>query len=332
MTSLQPVLYDARGNRYFVASPDQIPDCGPNVKVAAASHGHWTTGAVAALCHPGGESDAISDGLIVGPFEDVPPFNVLIVNTDGSLAERSGNGLTIFAQALRDVGMVSLGERFDVCVHHATPDQPSPVSTTLGVTEAHEDAGVWVAMGEPEFGPIAVAASRSIAATTTPRRDTVHVAELAAVNPRWTDSVLVRVGNPHCVTWVRDVDELPAFDALGEAPWFDRLKAIAFIPDDAESAAACAMGPAFAHGINLQWAARVADDHIAARIFERGEGPTRSSGSSATAVACAARQLGLVTADVVRVEMPGGTATLRFEQKGETFEAHYLGIAERVGS
>jgi diaminopimelate epimerase len=37
-----------------------------------------------------------SDGLLIGPFQSAPPFDVLIVNTDGTLAERSGNGLTIF--------------------------------------------------------------------------------------------------------------------------------------------------------------------------------------------------------------------------------------------
>jgi hypothetical protein len=38
-----------------------------------------------------------SDGLLVGPFPDENAFALLIVNTDGTLAERSGNGLTIFS-------------------------------------------------------------------------------------------------------------------------------------------------------------------------------------------------------------------------------------------
>jgi diaminopimelate epimerase len=41
---------------------------------------------------------------LVGPFQSSPPFDLLIVNTDGTLAERSGNGLTIFSQALSDQG------------------------------------------------------------------------------------------------------------------------------------------------------------------------------------------------------------------------------------
>lgn len=330
MPILQPELYDARGNRYVVASPDQIADCPPDVKEAAASHEQWAKGAIAKLCHSGDEPKPISDGLILGPFEDQPPFNVLIVNTDGTLAERSGNGLTIFGQALREADIVTAGDRFDVHVHHATPEQPSPVMAKLTIADDGSASGVWVAMGQPTFGPQTVAASQAIAATTTPRRDTVHVAELAAINHHWTDSVLVRIGNPHCVTWLGDENDLPNFAALSETPWFAPLKNIAFVPSDTGEPATCPMAPAFAHGINLQWAVRLANDRIAARIFERGEGPTRSSGSSATAVACSARQLGLATAKIVHVEMPGGTATVRFEEKENSFEAHYLGIAERV--
>lgn len=327
MPSLKPVLYDARGNRYVVASPDQIPDCPCDVTAAAAERAVWAGGAIANLCHADGGAEAFSDGLIVGPFEAAPPFHALIVNTDGSLAERSGNGLTILAQALRDVGIVAAGERFDILVHHATPGQPSPVAATLAVADDQETTGVWVGMGQPAFGPDCVGASAAIAATSTPRRDTNHVAELADINALWTDSVLVRIGNPHCVTWIGDEGDLPSFDALGEATLFSPLKSIAFA-----NLNGCTAMRAFAHGINLQWATRLGPDRLAARIFERGEGPTRSSGSSATAVACAARQVRLVEADVVHVEMPGGVAQVRFAAcDDDGFTADYLGIAERVG-
>lgn len=335
MPHIPATLYDARGNRYVVASPDQIADCGTSAKAAAASHARWATGAIAALCCRPGLDAPVSDGLVVGPFEDSPPFSALIVNTDGTLAERSGNGLTIFAQALRDAGLVEVGTGFDVNVHHATPGHDTPVAATLTPTDTDGRAGVWVAMGQPSFGPEAVHACAAIAATSTARRDTNHVADLAAIDGRWCDSVLVRVGNPHCVTWVRDAADLPDFDALGQAPWAAPLTQIAFARAEEDAGArvdqACKNAPAFRHGINLQWAARLSNDRIAARIFERGEGPTRSSGSSATAVASAARRVGLVTAETVHVEMPGGVASLRMTAgDGDDFTVDYLGVADPV--
>jgi len=58
-------------------------------------------------------------------------------------------------------------------------------------------------------------------------------------------------------------------------------------------------------------------------VFERGEGWTKSSGTSATAVASAARHLGLTTASTVSVVMPGGVAPVRFGERVALFgEAH----------
>jgi diaminopimelate epimerase len=66
----------------------------------------------------------------------------------------------------------------------------------------------------------------------------------------------------------------------------------------------------------------IGPDTVDARVFERGEGPTLSSGSSATAVASAARMLGLLGATTVNVAMPGGVAPVRFDESN--------GILERV--
>ncbi|MEL7543060.1 MAG: diaminopimelate epimerase [Pseudomonadota bacterium] len=328
-------IFDARGNRYAVCTPSAIPGIPVTASQAAASVAQWASQAIKQHCRGRRAATAntlVTDGLIVGPFNMAPPFDILIVNTDGSLAERSGNGLTIFAEALRGDGRVKPNTPFDVHVHHATPNQPNPLSTTLTLAGDASRDGVWVDMGQPAFGPDAVDASQAIAATGTPRRDTNHVAELAELHPLWTDSVLVRVGNPHCVTWLKAADRLPTLDALGRDPFADGLRAIAFAPGGKVRASDAAIRiPPFRAGINLQWAARLANDRVAARIFERGEGLTRSSGSSATAVACAARQLGLVSEDVVAIEMPGGTAHVRFMAlKDDAFTAAYLGVAERL--
>ena len=43
---------------------------------------------------------------------------MLIVNTDGTIAERSGNGLTIFSQFLVDTGQANRTDAFVVRIYH----------------------------------------------------------------------------------------------------------------------------------------------------------------------------------------------------------------------
>jgi len=91
---------------------------------------------------------------------------------------------------------------------------------------------------------------------------------------------------------------------------FDALKAIAFAPP-------AGRGHPCIAGVNLQWAARQPGNRVIARVFERGEGPTASSGTSASAVACAAWRAGWVQSGEVAVVMPGGIAPVRLHTEGE---------------
>ena len=101
-------FYDARGNTYFVASPEEIggfADLPRTAPEAARTRERWARRAIERICgrpnvsegiETGGAKRYRSDGLLVGPFLEEHAFALLIVNTDGTLAERSGNGLTIF--------------------------------------------------------------------------------------------------------------------------------------------------------------------------------------------------------------------------------------------
>ncbi|EZI26889.1 hypothetical protein PE143B_0119680 [Pseudomonas extremaustralis 14-3 substr. 14-3b] len=67
-----------------------------------------------------------------------------------------------------------------------------------------------------------------------------------------------------------------------------------------------------------------------ARVFERGEGPTASSGTSASAVACAAWRAGWVQGGDVAVVMPGGTAPVRLQVQADTLlSVSLFGTARR---
>nr|WP_320131549.1 diaminopimelate epimerase [uncultured Holophaga sp.] len=81
--------YHALGNDYIVMDPQQHP-----IRLNPER--------VARICHR--ERGAGSDGILLGPLGAAEPFEVRIYNPDGGEAQRSGNGLRIFAQYLRDAG------------------------------------------------------------------------------------------------------------------------------------------------------------------------------------------------------------------------------------
>lgn len=326
-------FYDARGNIYAVVSPDalrqraiELPELASR---AAQTRDTWALQAVAAFCgwapetRPSGAKAHRSDGLLIGPFQSAPPYDLLIVNTDGTLAERSGNGLTIFAQALTDQGLMPGQGPCVLKVHHDKRDALSPVQTSVEPAEVEGVHGFWLDLGKPAFGPQAVGAL-GVEVAELNGHSLNKLPQLSRLNPEWAHSRFVRIGNPHCVTLVARVDALPGNEQMREPELSSGLTCIAF----AMPAGAGEPCPA---GVNLQWAMLESEGRIVARVFERGEGPTASSGTSASAVACAAWSVGWVAAGRVEVVMPGGTAPIFLaEQDGELSRVKLFGTARII--
>ncbi|MFJ2280777.1 diaminopimelate epimerase [Pseudomonas sp. NPDC087803] len=323
-------FYDARGNIYGVISPEALREAGIDLPLGAAqcaaSRQAWSRAAIALCCdwpegqRPAGSKSHRSDGLLIGPFQSAPPFDVLIVNTDGTLAERSGNGLTIFSQSLLAQGLMP-AQGASLRVHH---DKGGAVETSVKTAEVGGVKGFWLDLGQPGFGPSAVAA-RNVEGREFNGHELSHVKPLAQLDPAWQHSQFVRIGNPHCVTLLTNVAELPGNSQMRQSPWAEGLTRIAYaMPTGA--------GQPCSEGINLQWAALESAQRIVARVFERGEGPTASSGTSASAVACAAWRVGWVTAGQVQVIMPGGTAPVLLEETdGELVRVRLFGAARLMG-
>ncbi|MFJ2685201.1 diaminopimelate epimerase [Pseudomonas sp. NPDC087342] len=310
-------FYDARGNIYAVVSPDAVRHRGIEVPEqacrAAQTREQWAVSAIEAFCswspgtRPPGSKEHRCDGLLIGPFQATPPFDLLIVNTDGTLAERSGNGLTIFSQALGEQGLLPSEVPCVLRVHHDKSDAVSPVKTSVIPAEVDGVQGFWLDLGKPSFGAQAVGA-QGVESVMLKGRDVSHVQPLSALDPAWCRSQFVRVGNPHCVTLVSDAEALPGNEQMREPGLSEGLTRIAYaMPTGA--------GRPCAAGVNLQWAMLESEGRIVARVFERGEGPTASSGTSASAVACAAWRVGWVKAGEVKVVMPGGTAPILLEEE-----------------
>ena len=153
------------GNDYLVADPRDLPFAVSPERVRLLCDRHLGVG---------------SDGLLVLEGQT----GVRIFNPDGSEAEKSGNGLRIFARWLHDTGRVDL-DRFTV--------------RTLGGDAAVEvhDGVVTVDMGVPRF------------------RDDVTTLELDGER---LGVVALSIGNPHCVILrpCLDVTELRRLGPLVE--------------------------------------------------------------------------------------------------------------------
>jgi diaminopimelate epimerase len=109
--------------------------------------------------------------------------------------------------------------------------------------------------------------------------------------------IAVSVGNPHAVV-VGDPNDLPLIGPLLETH------------------------PRFPDRTNVQVARIDAPGVVTARVWERGVGETRSSGTSAVAVAAATHGEGEVV-----VSFPGGDLTVRLEDGS----ARLTGPVERIG-
>jgi diaminopimelate epimerase len=212
-----------------------------------------------------------SDGILGRTGSTAAEFGVRIFNPDGSEAEKSGNGLRIFAAYLLENGAVQVGAPFTV-------ETPGGV-VTIVVRGAGEEGvlDVEVEMGTATFRSEAVG-------MTGPDRDTdAEVLELPAGDRM--DVTAVSIGNPHCVVFEDVVDEE---DMRRRAPQISTHAS-------------------FSRGTNVQFARVVGAGAVEAWVWERGAGETTASGSSACAVAAAAVRRGLVTEREVEVRMPGGT-------------------------
>ena len=210
-----------------------------------------------------------SDGILeLVAAWDGADFGLRVWNPDGSEAEKSGNGLRIFAKYLWDHG-------------HAK-QETFTVETRGGVVECrcHVEHGhvrfVTVEMGRATFVATEIPMN-------TPEREVVDVPLQLADGTALTVTAL-SVGNPHCVIFV---DRLDSAECRLVGPLVERH-------------------PAFPERTNVQFARVVDRTTVDVLIWERGAGYTLASGSSSCAAASAAVRNGHCDHGRVTVRMPGG--------------------------
>lgn len=161
------IKYQALGNDYLVFDRSEA--------------GELTEAQVRRICdrHYGPGSDGILVAALPAAQADSVAFTLRIFNPDGSQAEKSGNGLRIFARYLWDQGRVA--------------EAPFTVETPGGQVRCQVHPGgrqVTVEMGRVSFD------SRDIPVSGPPR---LVLDEVLLLGDRPLRYSAATIGNPHCV-------------------------------------------------------------------------------------------------------------------------------------
>ncbi|MGH7885497.1 MAG: diaminopimelate epimerase, partial [Thermodesulfobacteriota bacterium] len=207
-----------------------------------------------------------SDGILLLVPENNADFGLRILNPDGSEAEKSGNGLRIFAKYLYE--------------HGHTTKNSFTIDTLGGLVSTEIEVNnelvnfVTVEMGSATF------ASNEIPVEGEQRE---VVEEELRINGEILRFTAVSVGNPHCVVFMDDLNE-EYLKKLGPKIENNRI---------------------FPNRTNVQFVKVNSRNNIEILIWERGAGYTLASGSSACAAAAACLKSNL-TSNEVKVKMPGG--------------------------
>ena len=219
-----------------------------------------------------------SDGILLKVPSSRADFGLRILNPDGSEAEKSGNGLRIFAKYMYDYDFAG--------------SKQFTIETPGGIVAAEvleEKAGkafmVKVDMGQAIFESerIPVNCEKKVCLNES----------LQLENKEYSINC-VSVGNPHCVILKEELDE----------------KEIKTYGSEIEN------HPMFPNRINVQFAKVISPSEVEVIIWERGAGWTLASGSSSCAVACTVVKLGLTETNLT-IKMPGGNLKIEIDEDWE---------------
>ena len=279
--------YHGLGNDYLVIDPAFCKVAMTEENVRLICHRNLGVGSDGILYGPlqNGASEPKPwkpDAAERGSASEIPYFQIW--NPDGSEAEKSGNGIRIFAQYLLDQGYIrgpefllqTLGGKVSVQV---MDKNLHILKVGMGLATLHKTE---LPVRLENFGSQNLSELGEVAGL-----------QLEAGKRSFTVSC-VSVGNPHCV--VMDDGGREAISAE-EAHIYGPL---------------IENHPAFPQRTNVQFL-KVLDSHcIQIEIWERGAGYTLASGSSSCAAATAAWRSGLVESPV-RVLMPGGEVSVAIQ-------------------
>ena len=216
------------------------------------------------------------DGIILVCPSEVADAKMRIFNADGSEGKMCGNGIRCVGKFVYDKGLVPADKTT------VTIDTLSGIKTLELTVRDGKVQSARVDMGAAILNPAAIPVKYE--------GETMINVPLEVDGKTWNVTA-VSMGNPHCVTFVDDVDSLE-LEKLG--PHFENH-------------------PAFPERVNTEFV-RVIDDHtLQMRVWERGSGETWACGTGACATAVAACLNGYCKkGDDITVRLRGGDLVIRY--------------------
>ncbi|HBE15268.1 MAG TPA: diaminopimelate epimerase [Ruminococcaceae bacterium] len=216
------------------------------------------------------------DGIILVCPSEVADAKMRIFNADGSEGKMCGNGIRCVGKFVYDKGLVPPDKTT------VTIDTLSGIKTLELTVRDGKVQSARVDMGAAILSPAAIPVNYD--------GDRMIDAPLTVDGKEWNVTA-VSMGNPHCVTFVDDVDSL-ALEKLG--PHFENHSI-------------------FPERVNTEFV-RVIDDHtLQMRVWERGSGETWACGTGACATAVAACLNGYCKkGDDITVHLRGGDLVIRY--------------------
>ena len=231
------------------------------------------------------------DGIILVCPSKVADAKMKMYNLDGSEGKMCGNGIRCVGKFLYDHGMVDINEKDEITIETLSGIKKLKAYTSGGkVNRLRVDMGK--AILEPKEIPVVLDGDKVVDKPV----------EIAGKNYNIT---CVSMGNPHCVVFMDDIDNL---DIETVGPEFENDKL-------------------FPERVNTEFVT-VLDDHtIKMRVWERGSGETWACGTGACAVAVAACENGFCKkGEDIKIKLKGGDLIINY-----TDETVYMtGNAEKV--
>lgn len=216
-----------------------------------------------------------SDGMILICPSDKADFKMRMFNADGSEGKMCGNGVRCFAKYVYCKGLT------DKTV--ITIETLGGIKTAWLTVENGDVTLVRVNMGSPNFSPQLIPVNFT---------GESMINQPITVGGREWNVTCVSMGNPHCVTFVDDVDGLD-LEKIG--PKFEH-------------------DPIFPERVNTEFVQPVDDTTVKMRVWERGSGETWACGTGACAVAAASILNGVVNQNSVTVKLRGGDLLIEWDR------------------
>lgn len=211
-----------------------------------------------------------SDGLILICPSDVADFEMKMFNADGSQSEMCGNGIRCVGKYVYDRGLTDKT--------HVTVMTGAGLKLLRLRVKQGKVASVRVDMGAPELRPECIPVNLP---------GEIVMGHHLQVGSNTYEIHCVSMGNPHCVVFVKDPDQVD-------------VEQVGMLLEN---------HPIFPHRANVEFVQVVSRDHLRMRVWERGSGETLACGTGACASLVAAVLTGRADRQVT-MDLLGGSLAL----------------------